>query len=144
MALETNGGCWASGQLGNLFLEEQGMFWSQLWSTNKTRNMPSVESGVMHVSRLYLRLYFNFVLHEVKLDRKATSVDCFFFFFCKLDCFLSQPIFPLFVMFSYYAKVMLNKATSPKSLKANLRWQRPARACWDAVALLTQSQQHID
>lgn len=47
-------------------------------------------------------------------------------------------------MCSYYAKVMLNKATSPKSLKANLRWQRPARACWDAVALLTQSQQHID
>ena len=35
-----------TGAVRQVFMEEKGMFWSQLWSTNKTRTVSSVESGV--------------------------------------------------------------------------------------------------
>lgn len=73
------------------------MFWSQLWSTNKTRNMPSVESGVMRVQDRTPRLDFNFVLHTVYLGwtQKPPQLTGFFILW-KVNCWLPQHVFSLF------------------------------------------------
>lgn len=126
LAVETNGGHWASGQFGNFFSGGKGDVLVSALVHKQNQN--HVVSGKWAFHDLTSQLYFNFVLHEVKLDPKPTSVDCFLFFSLPIELlFVATHFSPLFVMFSDYVMV-----------------QRHARACWDALALLNHSQQHTD